>query len=152
MIWAGAGYLFIIPSFYSKDQSFTLTLWAYEGIVLAIVYVLGSFHCLRNCTVDPKKHFLVDFGCLYAPVSLTTLAIVWVAYHTVVGTLSLITAHGTAVHPAWILRFLYSDRFLDVLRVVCVTGSTAAVFYRIGMTMGKISEVRGSTRLSDQPR
>jgi hypothetical protein len=140
--WIIPAYLFLIPSFYSKDRTFTLALWAYEGVMLVIIYVVGCFYCLRNCTVDPRRHFLKDFGCLYAPISLTTLAVVWGAYHAFVIVMGVLTNNGTASEVAWVLRFLYSERFLDVLRVVCTTGVTAIVFYRIGRKMAAVGDMR----------
>jgi len=39
------------------------------------------FYCLARCRVAPKTNFLIDFGCLYAPVSVTTLLIAWGIFH-----------------------------------------------------------------------
>ena len=142
LIWAAPGYLFVIPHFYSSDRSFTLTLLIYEGVVLALFFLAGTFFCLQNCQVEPKKHFLIDFGCLYAPVSLTTLVAVWGAYYVFTAMLSFLAANSSTTDIAYALRFLYEERFADVLRVVCITGSTAIVFYRIGMNMGAIAKMR----------
>jgi hypothetical protein len=142
VIWALPVSLFVIPTFYSNDRGFSLSLWIYESAVLLLVYCGGSLFCLRNCRVEPKKNFLVDFGCLYAPISLTTLVTAWGGYHALMGLMSLLANSSATANVAWALRPLYSERFLDVLRVVFVIGSTTVVFYRIGMRLAAIAEIR----------
>jgi hypothetical protein len=142
VLWAAPAYLFVIPGSYSNDRAFTLTLWFYEGVVLCLLYVAGTFFCLRKCRVDPQKHFLIDFGCLYAPISLTTLVVTWGAYHGFVSILTFLALNPSTASAASALEFLYGERFADVLKVTCVTGSVAVVFYRIGARMQDIAEMR----------
>jgi len=97
--------------------------------------------CLPNCRIEPRKNFLVDFGCLYAPASLTTIVIAWGSYYALMGLMSLLANTPATANVAWALRLLYSERFLDMLGVVFVTGSTAVVFYRIGMRLASIAEI-----------
>jgi len=81
LIWIIPAYLFLFPAPRTLDPEFFWTLWLVELAIVVLCCSVGIGYCLRNCRVDPARNFLVDFSCLNAPVSLTTLAVVWGAYY-----------------------------------------------------------------------
>jgi hypothetical protein len=62
LVWMLPYYLFIIPPVTTPGWFYWLT--AYEAFALVVINFAGVFFCLNKCTVDPRRHFLVDFSCL----------------------------------------------------------------------------------------
>ena len=129
LIWMIPAYLFIFPAPRTNDPQFFLWVWLIELALLVLFCVAGIGYCLRQCRVDPARHFLVDFSCLNAPISLTTLAIVWAAFY--------LLADG--VFP---LLGATSSRVYDVLRMLASCGAAFIVFVRIGRHMDRVSSLR----------
>src|SRR5688500_15394047 len=73
VLWLIPGYLLIVPAPNVEAWLVPFGLWFYEALALLLFYVFGVRYCLARCRVEPRKHFLIDFSCLYAPISLTTL-------------------------------------------------------------------------------
>jgi hypothetical protein len=122
-------YLFIFPAPRTTDPQFFLWVWLIELVLLVLFCVAGIAYCLRKCRVDPARNFLVDFSCLNAPVSLTTLAIVWAGFYLL----------AEAVLP---LLGETSSRVYDVLRMLASAGAALIVFVRIGRHMDRVSSLR----------
>src|SRR5687767_6500953 len=76
LIWIIPTYLFLFPAPRTTDVQFFWWLWLIELALLIVFCSMGIGYCLRKCRVDPTRNFLVDFSCLNAPVSLTTLTFV----------------------------------------------------------------------------
>src|SRR5687767_5106914 len=76
LIWLIPAYLLVLPAPRTNAPEFLWWVSLIELVFLVLFCVTGVGFCLRNCRVDPRRHFLVDFSCLNAPISLTTLAIV----------------------------------------------------------------------------
>src|SRR5688572_2025876 len=81
LIWMVPAYLFLFPAPRTIEPEFFWGIWLAELALLVLLCIVGIGYCLRNCRVEPQRNFLVDFSCLNAPISLTTLAIVWGAFH-----------------------------------------------------------------------
>jgi hypothetical protein len=95
---------------------------------------VGIGFCLGRCRVDPTRHFLVDFSCLNAPISLTTLAIVWAGFYILTEPVFALLS-GT-------FPWLTSSRTYDVVRMLASTGAVFIVFLRIGNHMNRVSLIR----------
>jgi cation transport ATPase len=133
LIWLIPAYLFIFPAPRTNDPQFFWWVWLIELALLVLFCVGGIGFCLRRCRVDPTRHFLVDFSCLNAPISLTTLIIVWGAFYPTVGLLSLAGESSLA-----------SSRVYDVVRMFASAGAVLIVFLRIGKHMNRVSVMRES--------
>ena len=97
------------------------------------------------CRVDPARHFLVDFSCLNAPISLTTLIIVWASFYFLTeGIFALLTAMAPEQNPSPWSEWLKSSRAYDVIRMFASAGAVFVVFLRIGRHMHRVSSLRES--------
>ncbi len=150
LIWIVPAYFFLFPAPRATDPPF---FWSIQLIELALVVLLcitGIRSCLRKCRVDPGRHFLVDFSCLYAPASLTTLAMVWAAFYLLMnGVPWLLSAMTLEQGPPGGLPWLDSAHLYDVVRVFASAGTVFIVFRRIGKHVDRVSTLRESanTRL-----
>lgn len=131
LIWMVPAYLFLFPAPRTIDPEFFWGIWLVELALLVLFCIGGIGYCLRNCRVDPNRNFLVDFSCLNAPISLTTLLVVWGAFH-------LLTA-------PW-FPWLESSRAYDVVRMLASIAAVFIVFLRIGRHMNRVSLLRDSSR------
>ncbi len=129
LIWMVPAYLFLFPAPRTIDPEFFWGIWLAELALLVLFCIVGIGYCLRNCRVDPGRNFLVDFSCLNAPVSLTTLLVVWGGFH-------LLTA-------PW-FPWLESPRAYDIVRLLASISAVFIVFLRIGRHMNRVSLLRNS--------
>jgi hypothetical protein len=130
LIWMIPAYLFLFPAPRTSDPNFFWAIWLVELALLVLICIMGIGYCLRKCRVEPKRHFLVDFSCLNAPTSLTTLAAVWGAFHLVT-----LAIPWFAASPAY-----------DLLRLLASAAAVFIVFLRIGKQMERVSLLRESAR------
>ena len=130
LIWMVPAYLFLFPAPRTIDPEFFWGIWLAELALLVLFCIVGIGYCLRNCRVDPGRNFLVDFSCLNAPISLTTLLVVWGGFH-------LLTA-------PWFPWF-ESPRAYDVARLLASIAAVFIVFLRIGRHMNRVSLLRNSS-------
>jgi hypothetical protein len=152
LVWTVPFYLYLIPNPKGDDPTFLRWLWLLEFFFVALIYVSGINYCLRQCRVDPKRNFLVDFSCLYAPVALTTLLGVWGAFHLVT-TAPLLVLHASATwHDVlWLFPWLYSSKAYDLLRFFAYVGTMFVIFLRVGEWMSYTSGERESANSLLQP-
>jgi hypothetical protein len=129
LIWMVPAYLFLFPAPRSIDPEFFWGIWLAELALLVLFCIVGIGYCLRNCRVDPGRNFLVDFSCLNAPISLTTLLVVWGGFH-------LLTT-------PW-FPWLDSPRAYDIARMLASIAAVFIVFLRIGRHMNRVSLLRNS--------
>ena len=129
LIWMVPAYLFLFPAPRTIDPEFFWGIWLAELALLVLFCIVGIGYCLRNCRVDPGRNFLVDFSCLNAPISLTTLLVVWGSFH-------LLTA-------PW-FPWLESPRAYDIVRMLASLAAVFIVFLRIGRQMNRVSLLRNS--------
>ena len=79
-----ASMLMFTALYYSGLVISTSDLWSLpstlEAIAVAGVTVFGLAKCFEAAGGNANKSFLVDFTCLYVPVTLTTTLVVWCLY------------------------------------------------------------------------
>ena len=153
LIWIVPAYLFLFPAPRATDPHFFWSILLVELAFVVLFCVTGVRLCLRKCRVDPRRHFLVDFSCLYAPISLTALSIVWAAFYLLMNgvpwLLSEMTFEGDPAH--W-FSWLESPRVYDVVRMFASAGAVFIVFLRIGKHMDRVSTLRESANFSSSGR
>ena len=137
LIWIVPAYLFLFPAPRTNDPQFFWLVWLIELAFLILFCVVGIGYCLGKCRVDPTRHFLVDFSCLNAPISLTTLTIVWGGFY--------ILAEPVFALLSGTFPWLASSRAYDVIRMFASAGAVFIVFTRIGMHMNRVSLIRESS-------
>ena len=142
ILWLLPGYLLIQPSPNVEAWSLPLGLWFYELGALILIYVIGIPYCLARCHVEPKKNFLIDFSCLYAPISLTTLVIVWGAFHVYASLIPALLKTMSFAEVPRLLELVYSSRFFDLIRFLAVVGAVFFTLIRIGGHLERISRIR----------
>jgi hypothetical protein len=136
LIWIIPAYLFLFPTPRTDDPHFFWLVWLIELAFLVLFCVVGIGFCLGKCRVDPTRHFLVDFSCLNAPVSLTTLTVVWGGFYILTEPVFALLS-GT-------FPWLTSSRAYDVVRMFSSAGAVFIVFLRIGKHMDRVSLIRES--------
>jgi hypothetical protein len=138
LIWIIPAYLFLFPTPRTDDFHFFWAVWLIELAFLVLFCVVGIGFCLGKCRVDPTRHFLVDFSCLNAPVSLTTLTIVWGGFYILTEPVFALLS-GT-------FPWLTSSRAYDIVRMIASAGAVFIVFLRIGRHMNRVSLIRESAK------
>lgn len=138
LIWIIPAYLFLFPAPRTDDPQFFWLVWLIELAFLILFCVVGIGFCLGRCRVDPTRNFLVDFSCLNAPVSLTTLTLVWGGFYILTQPVFALLS-GT-------FPWLASSRAHDVVRMLASAGAVFIVFLRIGNYMNRVSLLRESAR------
>ena len=136
LIWIVPAYLFLFPAPRTNDPYFFWLVWLIELALLILFCVVGIGYCLGKCRVDPTRHFLVDFSCLNAPISLTTLTIVWGGFYILTEPVFALLS-GT-------FPWLASSRAYDAIRMFASAGAVFIVFTRIGKHMNRVSLIRES--------
>ena len=136
LIWLIPAYLFLFPAPRTVDPHFFWAVWLIELAFLVLFCIVGIGFCLGKCRVDPTRNFLVDFSCLNAPISLTTLTLVWAGFYI------LTEPVFALLSGAW--PWLSSSRAYDVVRVFASAGAVLIVFLRIGKHMNRVSLMRES--------
>lgn len=134
LIWIIPAYLFLFPAPRTDDPQFFWAVWLVELAFLVLFSVVGIGFCLGRCRVDPTKNFLVDFSCLNAPISLTTLAVVWGGFYILTEPVFALLS-GT-------FPWLASSRAYDIVRMLASAGAVLIVFLRIGKHMNRVSLIR----------
>jgi hypothetical protein len=111
-------------------------LWSWmsliETVSLIIVYVLGFSYAYDAAGGDNNPDFVAQFSCLYVPVSLTTVAVVWAVYWALVFGFreSIMALSDSHFQFAVNLSRIGSDLF-GALVLLAVLLVQAVVFYRI---------------------
>jgi hypothetical protein len=140
LIWLVPAYLFLFPAPRTQDDPhFFWLVWLIELAFLILFCIVGIGFCLGRCRVDPTRHFLVDFSCLNAPISLTTLTIVWGGFYILT---EFVFALLSGTFP-----WLTSSRAYDVVRMLASAGAVLIVFLRIGKHMNRVSLIRESANV-----
>jgi len=153
LIWIVPAYLFLFPAPRATDPHFFWSILLIELAFVVLFCITGIRLCLRKCRVDPRRHFLVDFSCLYAPISLTTLTIVWAAFYLLINGVPWLLSEMTLEQdPARWFPWLDASHIYDALRVFASAGAVFIVFLRIGKHMDRVSTLRESANFSSSGR
>jgi hypothetical protein len=151
VLWALPTYLLIVPFPNTDVWPIPLGLWFYEGAALVMIYVFGVLYCLARCHVEPRQNFLIDFSCLYAPISLTTLVLVWGAFHIYASLLPWWLQKMAFDSPPRFFEFIYSARFFDLMRFSAFVSAVFVAFIRIGNCIEDVSKLRLSAKRTVDP-
>jgi hypothetical protein len=142
LAWSVPFYLYLIPSPAAQDPMFLGWMWIIEAVLVIVVFVIGVNYCLRRCRVDARRHFLIDFSCLYAPVAVTTSIVIWGLFHLVVTLPIWMAARGASRLGA--LPWVSSANVYDVVRLAFYVAAILVIFWRVGAHMERISALRSS--------
>jgi hypothetical protein len=119
LIWLIPAYLFLFPAPRTNEPQFFWGLWLIELACLILICSVGIGFCLQKCRVDPTRNFLVDFSCLNAPISLTTLTLVWGGFYLVTEIVFPVLSGITFdQEPSPGSRWFASSRMYDVIRML----------------------------------
>jgi len=142
-LWTIPYYLYLIPPSITEGP-FYWGLWGMEFFLVILFNITGVLFCLRKCRIEPGKNFLIFFSCLYLPVSLWTLALVWGSFHLVTTVPHVLLRNGLL--PDWFPTFpwLVSPRPFDVLRFFAYIGTIFVIFLRVGEHIERISDLQES--------
>lgn len=144
LIWLIPAYLFLFPTPRTGDPHFFWSVWLIELAFLVVFCIVGIGFCLGKCRVDPTRNFLVDFSCLNAPISLSTLTLVWAGFYILTEPVFALLS-GT-------FPWLASSHAYDVARLFASAGAVLIVFLRIGKHMNRVSLMRESAKHSTGKR
>ena len=130
-------YVWVYPAV--MDGQFATGLYWMEFAMLVVVNIAGPFYCLRQCRVDPARHFLVDFTCLYAPAAVIVLAASWAVFHFTA--MWLMPRALAGMDDRGFANFL-GLRIHDVLRYLTVIGQIVLIYAAVGHFMRRAAELR----------
>lgn len=146
-----AGYLaasfvaWLIPYYFSvsvaeisTDTRFVFGLYWMEFAMLVLINIVGPFYCLRQCRVDPARHFMVDFSCLWAPATIVVLTVTWAAFHAIAWALPRVLGSIADYRAATYFTF----RLYDVARWLTVVGQVFLIYLVVGAYMRRTSDLR----------
>ena len=68
--WLLPPYFGIYGGPWVTNEPFAFSYHWTEFSMLVLANVVGVFYCLSQCRTDPARHFVIDFTCLYTPVSI----------------------------------------------------------------------------------
>jgi hypothetical protein len=140
-------FLLFIPFYYSGFV-YSNPLWSwlsiYEAIVIIFITVVGLNKTYEAAGADSNQNFVTEFTCLYVPVSITTIFLVWLSYWSIGYAFreSLINLSSSHLEIAVKLSNIGSDLFglLIFLASVFIPSIT---FYRIKKLFHVIQHNRG---------
>lgn len=104
----------------------------YEAVVVAVITVVGFAKGYEAAGGDSNPDFVVEFSCLYVPVSITTILVVWGAYWGVTfGFRETIMALADSRLQIAVNLSRIDGNFFDLLTFLAVALVQAVTFYRI---------------------
>ncbi len=130
-------------------------LWTWMSLIetaaVIVVYLLGFSYAYDAAEGDENSDFVVQFTCLYVPVTITTVAVIWGLYWVIFFGFgeSIIALSESHFQFAVNLGRIDSDLFgaLDMLAVLMVQ---AVTFYRISKLLEIVRAQARSVTLSLQ--
>lgn len=131
-----AGLLVYLIASYSGLMIATAPLWSMasllEAAALVLINVLGVTQVLDAAGGPRSRRFLQDFTCLYVPVSVTSLLVVWGAYWVIRISFveGLLALSNSGSRFALNLAAIGTD-FLGLLGLLCSVGTQVLVYYRL---------------------
>lgn len=147
-VWIVPSYLYLFPTPATTDvPSFFWSVWLVELSLLVVISIAGVNHCLRNCRVDPRRNFFVDFTCLSIPVAITTMLVIWGVFHLFTTLPAWLLDQGSLAdgHLKW-FPWLESSRLYDAIRFLASVGLVLIMFLRIAKHMERATRVRESAQ------
>lgn len=136
--WLVPNYSGIYASPAASSGPFADGIYWTEFAMMVLINFVGALHCLRNCHVAPERHFLVDFTCLSAPVTVVVLTVTWAAFHAAIWVLPRALS---GVHDFKTADYV-ALRTYDVLRYLTVVGQVFLVYAVVGHYMRRAASLR----------
>ena len=130
------GLLIYLVASYSGLMIATAPLWSMasllEAAALVLVNVLGVTQVLDAAGGPRSRRFLQDFTCLYVPVSVTSLLVIWSAYWVIrIGFVEGLLALSTSGSRFALNLAAIGTDFLGLLGFLCSVGTQVLVYYRL---------------------
>lgn len=118
----------------------------FEGIATVVITVIGIVKCFDAAGGESAPDFIESFTCLYVPISITTIIVVWGIYW---GTLfgfreSLIALSASRMQFALNLAKLGTNLF-DFLNFAAVVAVQMISFYRVASALEDVRILRGES-------
>jgi len=146
LAWTATYYLYLIPSPRGIDPTFFWWLWLVEFVFVVVFTIAGINFCLSKCRVNPETNFLVDFSCLYTPVVLWTITVVWGAFYALTYIpIWVIRRWDNAPEQLLLFPWLSSALAYDLLRLLAYVGMTFFIYLRVGEHMDRVSDLRSAS-------
>lgn len=143
--WLIPYYFFLYPEPYAGNEKWFWGMWAYSAFMMVVVNIFGVYKCLNACEVEPKKNFLVDFSCLYLPVSVTTLIGVWAVYYLYRYLFGLwVQGIDPELGPPVWAQVMFTYKFHDLTRFLAEIAVPLVIFLRASAWMKIVSAKRAS--------
>ena len=130
-----AGFIALTFFYYSNLMSsnppWTL-LSIYEGLAAIVVMIVGFAKCHDAAGGDENPDFVVEFTCLYTPVSITTILAVWGVYWVaVLGFREYILGLSNSHLPFAQDLLRFGTNFFGLITFLAVIAVQLVTFYRI---------------------
>jgi len=128
--------ILVFVAFYYSGLVSANPLWSwlsiYEAVVFTLITVLGFAKAYEAAGGDSNPDFVVEFTCLYVPVSVTTIPLVWGAFWAVtLGFRETIVALAESHFQIAINLSRIGGNFFGLLAFLAVALVQAITFYRI---------------------
>jgi len=145
VFWLIPYYFFLYPDPYAGNEKWFWGMWAYSAFMMVVVNIFGVIKCLNACEFEPKKNFMVDFSCLYLPVTVTTFIGVWSVYY-LYRYLFVFWVQGIdpEIEPTPWAEAVFSYKFHDLLRLLAEISVPLITFLRVSAWMKVVSTRRAS--------
>ena len=126
--------MFVVFNYSGLTSANPLWSWLsiYEGVVIAVVTVIGFSKAYEAAGGDSNQNFVVEFSCLFLPVSVTTMLAVWGFYWSVTFGLRETIMELADSHLQIALNLSrIGGNFFDLFTFLAVVLVQAITFYRI---------------------
>jgi hypothetical protein len=126
--------MFVVFNYSGLTSANPLWSWLsiYEAVVVAAITVVGFAKVYEAAGGDSNSDFVVEFSCLYVPVSITTILVVWGVYWGVTfGFRETIMALADSHLQIVVNLSRIGGNFFDLLTFLAVALVQAVTFYRI---------------------
>lgn len=126
--------MFVVFSYSGLMSANPLWSWlsVYEAVVVAVITVVGFAKVYEAAGGDSNSDFVVEFSCLYVPVSVTTILVVWSVYWGItLGFRETIMALADSHLQIAVNLSRIGGNFFGLLTFLAVALVQAVTFYRI---------------------
>jgi hypothetical protein len=141
-----ASFLMFTVAYYTGFASSNAT-WTLpstlEGVTVGAITVIGIVKAFDAAGGEEAKDFIADFTCLYVPITITTMLVVWTLFWGILFVFreSLIAISESHMQFAVNLSRLHADmfNFVTFLAVILVQAIT---FYRMNLCLAQVRALR----------
>jgi hypothetical protein len=139
LIWVAAGYLGLA---FTSGPLWSIPCIA-EGVVTALIHMIGITKCLDAAGARKSTNFLIDFSCLYAPVAITSLLLVWGVYWAIwLGFEETLTTLSQSNLGLAINLSRIGTDFGGFLLFLANVGTQLLIYYRLRRLLSEVRDAR----------